>query len=263
MTNTTFKVTFVNSSNGDEELRRLQLPCNLTTDYQCLKTKLASYHPECEVESVFWTDEDGDDIVVDCDQDLESVVKDQGDLVKLHVSMVPRPSGDDNPVLAGLVTTAQSLGIDPGSCGQCDHVSHTGQHQQHTSVPRYMARLVAGLSFKLTRSLIVMVSLAIISGLTLILPTMVTSSLIFVIIAASVGLPLATILLGHALFLFIYCSPSYIVTLAVVWAIKTMLSTKKNYFLKKNLDYWNKTLEDVINNDEVITKPDLRTKKTT
>ena len=256
--NTTFKVTFLNSSSGSEELRRFQLPCNLTTDFQCFKTKVASYHPECEVESVFWTDEDGDDIMVDCDTDLESLVKDQGDLVKLSVSLVTK-TNDDNPVLSGLVTTAQSLGIDPGSCGHCDQVSPHGQ----TSVPRYLARLAAGLSLKLTRSVILMVSLAIISGLTLILPAMVTSSLIFIIISASVGLPMATILLGHTLFLFIHCSPSYIVTLAVVWAIKTMLSTKKNYFLKKNLDYWNKTLEDAINKDEVIiSKPDFRSKKT-
>ena len=49
--------------------------------------------------------------------------------------------------------------------------------------------------------------------------------------------------------MFISLSPSYIVTILSVWALKTMINAKKNYFLQKNLDYWNKIIDDVINKD--------------
>ena len=56
-------------------------------------------------------------------------------------------------------------------------------------------------------------------------------------------------------------SPSYIVTVVSVWAIRTLLQSKKNYFLQKNLEYWNKTLDDVLSKDEFKVTPPVSSKK--
>ena len=56
-------------------------------------------------------------------------------------------------------------------------------------------------------------------------------------------------------------SPSYIVTVVSVWAIRTLLQSKKNYFLQKNLEYWNKTLDDVLSKDEFKVTPPVSIKK--
>ena len=60
---------------------------------------------------------------------------------------------------------------------------------------------MAGVSVRLTKSVIVMCSLAAISLLSLVLPAIMVNTLVYFIIAAGVGLPMATVLLGEYLLL--------------------------------------------------------------
>ena len=50
-------------------------------------------------------------------------------------------------------------------------------------------------------------------------------------------------------------------TAVSVWAIRTLLQSKKNYFLQKSLEYWNKTLDDVLSKDEFKVLPPVSSKK--
>jgi len=253
MANVSYKVTLYNDSEDSEEIRRFQLPCNLNTNVTFLSEKILSFYPASyKLRTISWIDNDGDNIKVDQNEDLENAVKDANDngTVKLKAVVYKKLDSETNPVLSSLVYTAQSLGIDPTSCNSCE----SSRSNAPTTVLSYLARLMAGVSLKATKSLIVMGSIGLISVLSMILPNIITSTLIFIIVAASMGLPMATTLLGHLLFLFISLSPSYVVTILSVWALRTMMRTKKNYFLVKNLEYWNKVLDDIINKDIAMKK---------
>ena len=66
---------------------------------------------------------------------------------------------------------------------------------------------------RLTKSVIVMCSLAAISLLSLVLPAIMVNTLVYFIIAAGVGLPMATVLLGeYLLFKSYLLTPSIQVT---------------------------------------------------
>ena len=77
---------------------------------------------------------------------------------------------------------------------------------------------MAGVSVRLTKSVIVMCSLAAISLLSLVLPAIMVNTLVYFIIAAGVGLPMATVLLGEYLLLkpfFVLANTQYIHLLQV------------------------------------------------
>ena len=74
-------------------------------------------------------------------------------------------------------------------------------------------------------------------------------------------IPAYPLVTGHTLFLLASLSPSYIVTAVSVWAIRTLLQSKKNYLLQKSLEYWNKTLDDVLSKDEFKVLPPVSSKK--
>jgi len=250
MANVSYKVSLYNDSEESEEIRRFQLPCNLNTNVTFLSEKILSFYPAgYKLQAISWIDNDGDLIKVDQNEDLENAVKDAQDngIIKLKAIVYKKLDSETNPVLSSLVYTAQSLGIDPTSCNSCH--SSKSNAKEPTTILSYLARLMAGVSLKATKSFIVMSSLGIISVLSMILPSIITNTLIFTIVAASIGLPMATTLLGHLLFLVISLSPSYVVTILSVWALRTIMRTKKNYFLLKNLEYWNKVLDDMLNKD--------------
>ena len=58
---------------------------------------------------------------------------------------------------------------------------------------------MAGVSVRVTKSVIVMGSLAALSLLSLVLPAIIINTLVYFIIAAGLGLPMATVLLGEYL----------------------------------------------------------------
>ena len=232
MSGVTYKAIFLHSY-SDSDIRRFQLPCNLTTDFKHLKEKLHSYYPSDVIGKISRIDEDGDAVNVDSDDDLKTAVAESADtgVVKLNVAVISGvateidnvvndKNDENNPVLSSLVYTAQTLGLDPTSCGHCDG-GHS-RDQRPTSVTGYLARMVTGVSVRVTKSVIVMGSLAFITGLSMILPSIIINTLIYMIIAASMGFPLATILSGkneqknsfHSSFILYYqvmlCSCSYL-----------------------------------------------------
>ena len=202
MSGVTYKAIFQHSY-SDSDIRRFQLPSNFTTDFKHLKEKLQSYYPGDVIDKVSRFDEDGDAVNVDSDDDLKTAVAESADVVKLNVTVISGVAMEidnvvddkkDDPVLSTLVYTAQTLGLDPSSCGHCDG-GHS-RDQRPASVTSYLARMVTGVSVKVTKSVIVMGSLAFITGLSMILPSIIINTLIYTIIAASMGFPLATLLSG-------------------------------------------------------------------
>ena len=141
------------------ELRRFQIDfLDGDCSYNLLRKKLQSYHEDKVITSVSWTDEDGDEIIVDNDEDVKVVVQNCSadtagtGVVKLNVHLssmdkreggsVRRGGGEDkddcmermevepeepahSPMLAALVTAAQTLGLDAGpSSGQVTVISY-------------------------------------------------------------------------------------------------------------------------------------------
>ena len=136
------------------ELRRFQIDfLDGDYSYNLLRKKLQSYHDDKVITSVSWTDEDGDEIIVDNDEDVKVVVQNcsadtaGAGVVKLnvHLSSLDKREGgsvkrggredkDDSkermepahsPMLAALVTAAQTLGLDAGpSSGQVTVISY-------------------------------------------------------------------------------------------------------------------------------------------
>ena len=139
------------------ELRRFQIDfLDGDCSYNLLRKKLQSYHEDKVITSVSWTDEDGDEIIVDNDEDVKVVVQNcsadtaGSGVVKLNVHLsildkreggsVRREDREDNniermevdpadrghsPVLAALVTAAQTLGLDAGpSSGHVTVISY-------------------------------------------------------------------------------------------------------------------------------------------
>ena len=141
------------------ELRRFQIDfLDGDCSYNLLRKKLQSYHEDKVITSVSWTDEDGDEIIVDNDEDVKVVVQNcsadtaGAGVVKLNVHLssmdkreggsVRRGGGEDkddgmekmevepeepthSPMLAALVTAAQTLGLDAGpSSGQVTVISY-------------------------------------------------------------------------------------------------------------------------------------------
>ena len=94
---------------------------------------------------------------------------------------------DGNYILSLMVYTVQCLGLDP-----CD--SH---RTREVSVVSYLVRVAAGLTTKLTKSMVLMSSVFLLTVLSMFLPSYVTNSIIYFILAFSLGLPIATLVLGN------------------------------------------------------------------
>ena len=82
------------------ELRRFQIDfLDGDCSYNLLRKKLQSYHEDKVITSVSWTDEDGDEIIVDNDEDVKVVVQNcsadtaGSGVVKLNVHLSTRGRG--------------------------------------------------------------------------------------------------------------------------------------------------------------------------
>ena len=218
-------IVFQNRGSSEEsaEIKKFQVPCDLSTDYSYIIQKIRSYYDHGGIK-VFWTDSDGDEIKIDSEEDLQTAKNEvTGESLKFKVILqdkdhgqlnteddeameldVPRgetrgdtgQSSDDvgensvvtdgNYILSLMVYTVQCLGLDP-----CD------PHQsREVSVTSYLIRVAAGLTTKLTKSMVLMSSVFLLTVLSMFLPSFVTNSIIYFILAFSLGLPMATLLLG-------------------------------------------------------------------
>ena len=201
------------------EIKKFQVPHDLsTTDYSYIIQKIRSYYDQYQHGGIklFWTDSDGDEIKIDSDEDLQTAKNEiTGESLKLKVILEDEGQGhlnaeddamdldeprdekrgdvgqksvvtDGNYILSLMVYTVQCLGLDP-----CD------PHQpRELSVTSYLIRVAAGLTTKLTKSMVLMSSVFLLTVLSMFLPSYVTNSIIYFILAFSLGLPIATLLLG-------------------------------------------------------------------
>ena len=205
----TFKITVFTTEDVQAEIKKFQVDQNFSTDFNYLLGKIRSYYKFDGVK-VFWTDSDGDDIKIDSDEDLQTAqIENTGGSLKLKVvledgrTIVKEDSNssdmdvksdddgvtsvDGNYILSLMVYVVQCLGLDP-----CDSPS-----PQERSVTSYMIRVAAGLSTKLTKSALLMFSFFLLTLLSMFLPSFLINSIIYFILAFSLGLPIATLVLGN------------------------------------------------------------------
>ena len=216
------KIVVFQSKGGSEEsveMKKFEVPNDLsTTDYSYIIQKIRSYYQHGGIK-LFWTDSDGDEIKIDSDEDLQTAKNEiSGESLKfkvileseaqtqlnaeddsMEVDEKPRDEKrgdvgeksvvtvtDGNYILSLMVYTVQCLGLDP-----CD------PHQpRELSVASYLVRVAARLTTKMTKSMVLMTSVFLLTVLSMFLPSYVTNSIIYFILAFSLGLPIATLLLG-------------------------------------------------------------------
>jgi len=274
------KIIVSQNKGGSEEsveIKKFQVPCDLSTDYSYIIQKIRSYYDHGGIK-LFWTDSDGDEITIDSDEDLRTAKTEvTGESLKFKVILQDKDQGklnaedddamelddprgetredrgqsssvdvgqksvvtDGNYILSLMVYTVQCLGLDP-----------CGPHQsREVSVPSYLIRVAAGLTTKLTKSMVLMSSVFLLTVLSMFLPSYVTNSIIYFILAFSLGLPIATLLLGHFLYGLISVSPNFVVTFLSMWALRTLLYRNRQQLLRLNLDYWNKRLEQTLQDE--------------
>jgi len=197
------------------EIKKFQVPDDVSTDYSYMIQKIRSYYNHRGIK-LFWTDSDGDEIKIDSDEDLQTAKNEiTGESLKIKVVLDDEGQGqlnaedamepddprgetreyveqksvvtDGNYILSLMVYTVQCLGLDP-----CD------PHQpRELSATSYLIRVAAGLTTKLTKSMVLMSSVFLLTVLSMFLPSYVTNSIIYFILAFSLGLPIATLLLGE------------------------------------------------------------------
>ena len=221
-------IVFQNKGGSQEsvEIKKFQVPCDLSTKYSYIIQKIRSYYDHGGIK-LFWTDSDGDEIKIDSDEDLQTAKNEvTGESLKFKVILqqdkdqgklnaedddameLDDPRGetredtgqssvnvavgqkcdvtDGNYILSLMVYTVQCLGLEPWD-----------PHQpREVSVTSYLIRVAAGLTTKLTKSMVLMSSVFLLTVLSMFLPSYVTNSIIYFILAFSLGLPIATLLLG-------------------------------------------------------------------
>ena len=213
------KITVYQSDQATEpcEIKKFQVPRDLNTNFNHLLQEIRKYYKSKELK-VFLTDNEGDEISLDSEEDLQTAhCENSGETLKLKVVLEDVPSldntnlsaGDDgegmdldsadeeirdlNPVrssvdgnyiLSLMVSVVQCLGLDP--VGRTPPASATS----------YLIRVAAGLSTKLTKSALLMTSIFLLTVLSWFLPAYITNSIVYFILAVTLGLPIATLALG-------------------------------------------------------------------
>lgn len=204
----TFKITVFTTQDVPAEIKKFQVDENFSTDFNHLLAKIRSYYKFDGVK-VFWTDSDGDEIKIDSDEDLQTaqtentggslklkvVLEDGRNIVREESSDMDVESDEDgvssvdgNYILSLMVYVVQCLGLDP-----CE----SPHRPEERSVISYMIRVAAGLSTKLTKSALLMFSFFLLTLLSMFLPSYLINSIIYFILAFSLGLPIATLVLGN------------------------------------------------------------------
>ena len=205
-------------ASGDGEIRKFQVSQTNSTNYSQLLAKLRSYYKFAGVQ-IFWTDSEFDEIKIDSDEDLAMAQNESGTgTLKLKVILegfenssenvgdddeamelesdghdtdaggkAEEKSVDGNYVLSLMVYVVQCLGLQPCQSDQPGELSVTS----------YMIRVAAGLSTRLTKSALLMSSLCLLTLLSMFLPSFIINSVIYFILAFSLGLPIATLVLGN------------------------------------------------------------------
>ena len=219
------KIIVHQNKEGSEEsveIKKFQVPND--TDFSYIIQKIKSYYSQLNYGGMklFWTDSDGDQIKIDSEEDLQTAKNEMtGETLKFKVilenegqSQLNAEDDDDemelddprdekredlgqdiqqksevtdgNYILSLMVYIVQCLGLEPSD-----------QHRaREVSVASYLIRVAAGLTTKLTKSVVLMSSLFLLTVLSMFLPSFVTNSIIYFILAFSLGLPMATLLLG-------------------------------------------------------------------
>jgi len=245
------------------EIKKFQLGPDICTNYNHFLGRLRNYY-KFERIKVFWTDSEGDKIKIDSDEDLQmalnestegalklkAILEDSGnndlnaeddgegmelDLVETVDVDQTKRSVDGNYILSLMVYVVQCLGLEP-----------VGQTGGEVSVTSYMIGVAALLSTKLTKSALLVTSIFLLTVLSMFLPEYIINSIIYFILAFSLGLPIATLVLGHLMFGLISVSPSFVVTFLSMWALRTLLYRKRQHLLRLNLEYWNTRLEQTL-----------------
>merc|ERR1711976_458522 len=150
-------------------------------------------------------------------------------------SAPPPPSSGPPPPFQNSTPPPQNNGVPPSQRGQgCWH--NGSQHQDFNFVvPEVMVERFRQFSAVFTRSLSVLLTLVAAFSLLSIMPKTLISSLMFMIIASSLGLPLPTIFAGHLIYSIIPSFDPFFLVLVGVWAVHKKFIRGQPLF---NARYW-------------------------
>jgi len=303
-----YKVSLV-GTDQDVEVRRFLVSQEEYGNFKKLEGKLLTVFPALRTRnySVFWSDNEGDEVTIGSDEDLLIAIKEmEGPVYKLTVrtrgeekhqeegvpsseeeeSIQSRDSPSDdfqqwsgvfnnnNPAGFGqaninqgetnvilppaLLTVLQFLGINlngffgssqlrpPTDNNQCPFATPT-YHSRHCfcrqpNIIKYIGSQFIKISAMFTRASITMSSIVMMLFTFMILPSFIVHSALYLAFAASLGLPLPTLITGHLLYALISCSPSFLVATGSIWAFHRLFVQRKP-LLDVDMDLWKRKLE--------------------
>ena len=110
------------------------------------------------------------------------------------------------------------------------------------NIIQYIASQFLRMSAMFTRASITMSSIMMMFITFMILPAFLINSALYLAFAASLGLPLATLVTGHLLYALISCSPSFLVATGSIWTFHRIFVQRKP-LLDVDLDLWRRKFE--------------------
>lgn len=308
-TSISYKVTFV-GPDQDAELRRFLVSQEAYGNFRNLQGKIMSVFPTLKNFSVFWTDNEGDNVTITSDEDLTIALQEMdGPVYKLIVKQREEDTSIDESPLSSeeeesianseapvedfqqwsgvfndntgtgtsnngqanenqgqnmppfILTILQFLGIDlnrlsgssqsapPNPTYQCPlaYFQTPSYHRRNClcQAPRmvtYLTSQCLKVSAMCTKASITVSSIMIMLFIMMILPSFILHSALYLALAASLGLPLPTLITGHLLFAIISCSPTFLVATGSIWAFHRICVQKKP-MLDVDVELWRRKLE--------------------
>jgi len=273
-----FKATCVEGYQTPE-VRRFLISQELVGNFQHLQRKLLTVFPKLGGQnfSVFWRDNEGDDITIASDEDLLIALGEMdGSVCKLIVKMregvrsaesysthegdhslhneetlsgVFRGNNQNNGGQSGetqeqnipaiLLTVLQILGINPnGFYFLPRNEGATGNRNNPCErIFQLMINQFLRISAMFTKVSITLSSITIMLFIMMILPSFLIHTALYLALAASLGLPLRTLLVGHLLFMLISFTPTFMVFTVAIYAFHRVCVLKKP-LIEYDQDFW-------------------------
>ena len=309
-TTISYKVTILGAYQ-DVEVRRFHVSQQVYGNFKHLQGKLLSVFPTLNMRnfSVFWKDNEGDDVTIESDEDLSIALAEMdGPVYKLTVrtredestlsseeeessqsrespiedfqqwsgvfndtGSGPSPDplgqantnqGQPNHIISVILTIVQFLGINANgfygfsqqqtprtnSTNQCPFATPTYHSRscfcRQPNIIKFIGSQFVRISAMLTRASITVSSIMIMLFTMMILPSFIIHSALYLAVAGSLGLPLATLITGHLLFALISCSPTFLVATGSIWAFHRIFVQKKP-LVDVDIELWKRKFESL------------------
>eukprot|EP00092_Neocalanus_flemingeri_P059099 GFUD01070550.1.p1 GENE.GFUD01070550.1~~GFUD01070550.1.p1 ORF type:complete len:322 (-),score=63.17 GFUD01070550.1:477-1442(-) len=309
-TSISYKVTNI-GEDQDVEVRRFLVSQEVEVygSFKHLQVKLLSIFPKLKMGnfSIFWTDNEGDEVTIASDDDLYIALAEMnGPVNKLTVRTKREETSEEdstageeevtqsredyqqwsgvfadntrsgassdtfgqsttsqgpaNQIIPSLILTImQFFGVNPNgyygffqptensaSSSQCPFATPTYHSRncfcRQPNIIKFIASQFVKISAMFTKASITMSSLMMMLFILMILPSFLINSALYLAFAASLGLPLGTLITGHLLYALISCSPTFLVASGSIWAFHRVIVQRKP-LLDFDLELWRRKFE--------------------